>query len=76
MEAVKIKGIAQNGILSVPVPKEFEDKELEVIILFNDKASIDDEVTAHEKKVERLLRIVGAAKFPDTPLTKYDVYHQ
>lgn len=77
MEALKTKGIAHEGVLSVRVPKEFEDKELEVIILSGDpNATENSREKIHEEKVKRLLSIVGAAKYPDFPITKYDVYEQ
>ncbi len=77
MEALKTKGIAHEGVLSVRVPKEFEDKELEVIIL---SAGItlpeDSREKIPEGKVKRLLSIVGAAKYPDFPITQYDICEQ
>jgi len=36
MEAIKTKAIAYKGVLTIPVPKEFEEKELDVIILSDD----------------------------------------
>ncbi len=77
MEALKTKGVAHAGILSVMVPKEFEDKELEVIILSGDiNANENNNEKRHEEKVKRLLSIVGKAKYPDLPISKYDVYEQ
>jgi hypothetical protein len=77
MEALKTKGIAHEGILSVRVPKEFDDKELEVIILSGDvNTGEGDRKKLHEEKVKRLLGIVGKAKHPDFPITKYDAYEQ
>ncbi|MCW3106517.1 MAG: hypothetical protein JWQ09_1023 [Segetibacter sp.] len=82
MEAIKTKGVAHKGVLSIPVPKEFDERELEVIILSPAPAGIhnetvgDEEVHKHEEKVGRLMSIVGAAKFPKFPITKYDVYEQ
>lgn len=77
MEALKTKGIAHEGVLSVRVPKEFENKELEVIILSGDmNVTENSREKIHEEKVKRLLSIVGAAKYPDLPITKYDVYEQ
>ena len=76
MEALRTKGVAHKGILTVQVPKEFEDKELEVIILTNSEIEKNDEERDHEGKVKRLLSIVGAAKYPDFAITKYDVYDQ
>ena len=33
MEAIKTRGIAKNGMLTVAVPQRFEEQELEVIVL-------------------------------------------
>jgi hypothetical protein len=81
MEAFKTKALAHKGVLTIPVPKEFEEKELEVIILSNDNKNDRFELEEyknqqHEEKVKRLMSIVGKAKFPDFPITKYDVYDQ
>lgn len=77
MEALKTKGMAHDGILTIKVPKEFEDKELEVIVLsgYDDEAD-NNKANIHEEKVKRLLGIVGRAKYPDFPISKDDVYEQ
>lgn len=82
MEAIKTKAIAHKGVLTIPVPKEFEEKELDVIIL-SDGDNKEDDVEMeekrkkqHEEKVRTLMSIVGTAKYPDFPITKYDVYDQ
>jgi hypothetical protein len=33
MEAIKLIGISHNGKLTVDVPKEFDEKELEIMII-------------------------------------------
>lgn len=61
------------------VPKEFDEKELEIILLsIENEADLNENaaVQNHEEKVKRLMNIVGAAQFPDFPITKYDVYEQ
>ncbi len=82
MEAIKTKAIAHKGVLTIPVPKKFEEKELDVIIL-SDGDNKEDDVEMeekrkkqHEEKVRTLMSIVGTAKYPDFPITKYDVYDQ
>ncbi len=82
MEAIKTKAVAHKGVLTIPVPKEFEEKELDVIIL-SDGDNKEDDVEMeekrkkqHEEKVRTLMSIVGTAKYPDFPITKYDVYDQ
>lgn len=76
MEALKIKGVAHKGILSVTVPTEFNEKELDVTIFPVPKKTNDLEQKAHEEKVKRLLSIVGTAKYPNFPINKYDAYDQ
>lgn len=80
MEAIKTKAVAHGGVLSIRVPREFEEKELEVIVLSPTEKPVEinggEEVQKHEEKVKRLMSIVGAAKFPDFPISKYDVYEQ
>ncbi len=81
MEAIKTKAIAHKGVLTISIPKEFEEKELDVIILLDDDKNESEELEEykkqqHEEKVKRLMSIVGKAKFPDFPITKYDVYDQ
>jgi hypothetical protein len=82
MEAIKTKAIAHKGVLTISVPKEFEEKELDVIILSSDGNKEDDlkmeeeRKKQHEEKVRTLMSIVGTAKYPDFPITKYDVYDQ
>ena len=74
MGAIKLTGIAKDGKLTVMVPSEFNDKRLDVII----KTSEDDFTKKElaQEKINKLMSIVGSAKFPDFPITKYDVYDQ
>jgi hypothetical protein len=80
MEAFKTKGSAKGGILCIAVPKEFEEKELEVIVLSTneetDQVIQEEKNKQHKAKVERLTSIVGSARYPDFPITKFDVYDQ
>lgn len=79
MEAFKINGISHKGLLTVQVPKEFDERELEVIILQQDKNQKiyeEQKKNKHAAKVERLMGMVGSAKNPDFPISRYDVYEQ
>lgn len=85
MEALKLKAIAHEGKLTVEVPEEFDEKELEVIVLYANTQAFkthDDEPVKkfHEMPVEERLKVLeqykGTAKFPDFPISKYDVYDQ
>jgi hypothetical protein len=77
MEAIKLIGTSHNGILTVAVPEEFDEKELEVMIISSkEKEKGTIEIREKERKIKELLSIVGTAKHPDFPMTKYDVYDQ
>ncbi|MEO8854301.1 MAG: hypothetical protein ABI359_11000 [Ginsengibacter sp.] len=75
MEAIKLIGTSNNGILTVAVPEEFNDKELEIMIV-SSKEKNEVEINAKKRNIKELMSIVGAAKYPDFPITKYDVYDQ
>lgn len=75
MGALKLKAIAHKGTLTIAVPKEFNEKELDIIISTSEK-DVNKKEPASEKKIKSLLNIVGTAKYPDFPVTKYDTYEQ
>ncbi|MEO8823640.1 MAG: hypothetical protein ABI366_08695 [Ginsengibacter sp.] len=78
MDAIKLIGTSQDGKLTVAVPEEYDNKELEIMIISSKEKENDDYRKLAEEKRRRksLLSIVGAAKHPDFPMTKYDVYDQ
>lgn len=77
MEAIKLIGTSENGILTVAVPDEFNDKELEIMIVSSKEKGTDElDIKTKKRNIKVLMSIVGAAKYPDFPLTKYDVYDQ
>lgn len=82
MEAIKLTGTSHDGKLTVSVPKEYDEKELEIMIISSkekkddDKEKIDEEKIKTDIRKEKFMRLVGSAKHPDFPMTKYDVYDQ
>ena len=77
MEAIKLIGTSHDGKLTVAVPEEFDEKELEIMIISSkEKKSDTQEILEKKRKIEELLSIIGTAKYPDFPMTKYDVYDQ
>ncbi len=78
MDAIKLTGISHDGKLTVAVPEEYDNKELEIMIISSKEKNKDDENVELKKtrNIEQLMKIVGAAKHPDFPITKYDVYDQ
>jgi len=76
---IKTTGRAKDGILTVPVPVEFEGRELEVIILSaGDQATIDkvENEIARREKVNRLLSVIGTAKDFNKTFDKHELYDQ
>ena len=75
---MKIYTKAENGHVLVAVPKEMENMPLEVVV----NVRLDKEDPSNwanlpaKERLEILKRYAGSAKFPDTPIDKYDVYEQ
>lgn len=77
MEAIKLIGTSHDGKITVSVPEEYNDKELELMIISSKEKKKDKEsVVVKKRNVKQLMGIIGAAKHPDFPITKYDVYDQ
>lgn len=77
MEAIKLIGTSHNGKLTVDVPKEYDEKELEIMIISSKaKEQKDEKKIAARDRAERFMKLVGSAKHPEFPMTKYDVYGQ
>ena len=77
MGAIKLNGIAKKGKLTVALPKEFDEKELEITIVTKELDTPNaNESNEKDEKIERLMGIVGSAKFPDFYIAKDDVYDQ
>jgi len=79
MEAVKLIGTSHNGKLTVAVPEEYDEKELEIMIVSSKEKESKREVEKkikNNERAEKFMRLVGSAKHPDFPMTKYDVYEQ
>ena len=78
MEAIKLIGTSENGIITVDVPDEFNDKELEIMIVAaKDKEKKDiEKIKNNKERIQKFKNLVGSAKHPDFPMTKYDVYDQ
>ncbi len=75
MEAIKLIGTSHNGKLTVAVPEEFDEKELEIMII-SSKDKKNAEKIKNNKRSEKFMRLIGSAKHPEFPMTKYDVYDQ
>ncbi|HUZ60297.1 MAG TPA: hypothetical protein VMU83_16115 [Hanamia sp.] len=79
MEAIKLTGTSHNGKLTVSVPEEYDNKELELMIISSTEMKSEKEGAKkikNNERAEKFMRLVGSAKHPDFPKTKYDVYDQ
>jgi len=63
MEAIKLIGTSHDGKLTVAVPKEFDDKELELMIISSkDKKEKEEEGEKKERNITELMSILGAGQ--------------
>ena len=65
--------------LTVSVSEEYNEKELEIMIVSSKEKESEREVQKkikNNERAEKFMRFVGSAKHPDFPMTKYDVYDQ
>ncbi len=74
MEAIKLKGTSHKGKLIVSVPEEYDDKELEIIIISSKEKKMEE--IKNDERREAFMKLIGSAKHPDFPMTKYDTYDQ
>ena len=76
MEAYRTRGRSEKGKLVIGIPKEFDEKILEVIIINDENREVLNVTDSKDERKERLMKIIGSAKHPDFPVNKYDVYDQ
>lgn len=67
-----------DGKLVIEVPQNFEGKELKITVsenkIVNDPNNWASLPAAERVKI--LQQFAGSAKYPDTPIDKYEVYEQ
>lgn len=71
MDALKFIQSTQNGVLHITVPEHFNNTPLEVIV-----TPLPEKTASVTKKHQAIKKYFGTAKFPNTVVNKYDVYHQ
>ncbi len=77
MDAIKLIGTSHGGKLIIDVPEELDDKEIEIMIVSSkEKNKNAANIEPKQRNIEQLMKLVGAAKHPEFPITKYDVYDQ
>jgi hypothetical protein len=78
MDTIKLIGTSHDGKLTVSVPEEYDDKELEIMIISSKekKEENDERIKKNKERTDKFMSLIGSAKHPDFPMTKYDVYDQ
>ena len=63
MDPIKLIGISHGGKLTVDVPEELDDKEIEIMIISSkEKSKDEDQNEAETRSIKELSSIAGAAK--------------
>ena len=78
MDPIKLIGTSHGGKLTVDVPEELDDKEIEIMIISSKEKSKDEDekIKKNKERIDKFMSLVGSAKHPDFPITKHDVYDQ
>lgn len=77
MQAIRTIQKPTTGALTISIPEEFINQELEIIILLPQQISDNQEqVAEHTERYLIAQQFKGNAKYPDYPTNKYDVYEQ
>lgn len=69
MDAIKLIGTSHNGKLVVDVPEEYDEKELEILIVSSKDTANKKEVET-KRNITEMMKIAGAAKYPEISITK------
>ena len=66
METIKLIGTSHDGKLTVAVPAEFNDKELEIMIISSKDKKVEDEEKKreYEERKEKFMSLAGSADDP------------
>ena len=73
MDPIKLIGISHGGKLTVDVPEELDDKEIEIMIISSkekSKEEEDDKIKKDKERIEKFMNVAGSGKQPDFPITK------
>ncbi len=80
MEKLEYNTQSVDGKVVLDIPAQLEGKKLKVVVTEDDDIKDDELKEFHKLPVEERLRILqkfaGSAKYPDFPISKYDVYDQ
>ncbi len=77
MQAIRTIQKPTTGALTIQIPEEFINQELEIIILLPQQVSDNqNQVAEHTERYLIAQQFKGNALYPDYPTNKYDVYEQ
>ena len=78
METIKLFDKAINGFVKVPVPKNFENKDLEIDVkIIEENETVNEEhLRDTEQRGKALSARFGKAKFKDYIIREDDIYYQ
>lgn len=77
METLEFIKKAEGGKIIIEVPENLEGKELRITVTEQKKREVRKfRDMAPEERLRYLEQFKGKAKYPDFPITKYDVYDQ
>ena len=79
MQLIKKIQKADGNKLTIELPEEMADLLVEITVQLAEIAPIVEikaEATRDTSRYDMIKHLAGAAKFPDYPTSKYDVYEQ
>ena len=76
MEVLHITAIAEEGKIIINVPESFNGKAVDVTVTEKDEEAARIKRMTREEKLEWLKQFADSAKYPDTPIDKYEWYEQ
>ena len=78
MQAIRTIQKPTTGALTIQIPEEFINQELEIIVLLGEKPIqvTDDQVAEHTERYLIAQQFKGDALFPDFPTEELNVYEQ
>ncbi len=76
MQTLHITATAEEGKIVIDVPESLNGKEVDITVVEKDKEAEKIKKMTREERLEWLKQFAGSAKYPDTPIDKYEWYEQ
>lgn len=76
MEIFHITAIAHEGKIIINIPSSLNGNEFDITVIKKDQENKKLQGLPREEKLRLLEQCKGSAKYPDTPLNKYEWYEQ